>query len=196
MSGSRFSIFTKMPGGSTPPPEVPTFDTVILSFAGGTENFGMLGDLYFGTSGTSGEGYSTNKAAFLVAHPALTHQTFAGIASAGSFTDPAPVLSGFSTVYPSPLVGNSIVYDTACSIMPNQPMPWCSLGNNGGPNSVILTFSPEVNAVGFNVAVFPAPANVLVGIYTGGLGGTLLDGQLFTAHNPGLFDVFYGYSRP
>lgn len=171
---------------AAPPPSVPTFDQVAITFLPGEGTELYLGQLYFGTGGVA-VGYQSVKATFLSDNPGLTLQTFAGIAPpAGSAAVPA--FSGFSVTPGTSL--NQLILDSATMV---PAAPWCALMESGGGGQVQLLFSPAVNAVGFNLAQSNT-GDVAIAFFDG---VTLLDLEVLSPGpgNTGTFSTFAGYSR-
>jgi len=166
-----------------------TFDSVVLT-VDSSEYYLVISNLYYGNAGAGG-GYSSNQAAFLAAHPGLTLEDFTGIAAVNS-TAPMPAFTGFIATPATIVVADAGFLNSEgdLSIYP-------SLLNNPsvtGSLSTTITFSPAINAAGFNFSV-PTDISGLVTVVLQFYDGvTLLDDEIVLPVGWNVYTNFAGYA--
>ena len=131
--------------------------------------------------------FVTSAAAFDAANPGLTLITFEGI-TGGVATYDASMTPGATITSPAPLVVDSSVCGAASD----------HFANNTFGGSATIAFAPQVNAIGFNIALDGGlcGSGVVDGTATVSLfsGATLLDTQTFTTASLTSFSTFAGWS--
>lgn len=180
--------WTRIAAAATPPPPRDTFDTVVLTADPlGPEDLGIeaIGQLYFGTSGAGG-GYYTSQATFLTDHPGLTLQDFSGIAAPGGMAA-IPAFTGFTAV----ATGTGAIV-SATNPIPNAPFDFMREINAAPGDTLTLTFSPAIDAVGMYVARPGGVGGVTIDFYNG---VTLLHSEALTPGDLAAFtSTFSGYA--
>ena len=132
--------------------------------------------------------YFTSQTSFNTANPGLPVLTFEGIAPTGSFIKPAPGFAGVTFTDATNASSANVAISSATFF--GTPTDVLFLDKFTDP--LLLTFSPNVNAVGFNIASGFGAGTATLTVFNG---NTLLDTENVSAASETVFTTFTGFSN-
>jgi hypothetical protein len=134
-------------------------------------------------------GFTTSQSAFLSANPGLQTLTFEGIAPSGGDVQPAPSFAASGVTFTTPDDGPTAVAISSSSFFFNTPSDALFVNQFNEP--LDMNFTPNVGAVGFNVAAGFGGGSVTVDVFNG---ATLLGTTTFSTTSQTDFTTFIGAS--